>query len=45
MLQDKIRTEAYRDVIYKNRNIITGKTVADVGAGMYQIWLEKFTVL
>ncbi|KAL5255302.1 hypothetical protein ACHWQZ_G014644 [Mnemiopsis leidyi] len=33
MLQDKVRTEAYRDYIYKNTNIFNNKTVLDVGCG------------
>ena len=33
MLQDKVRTEAYRDYIYKNNNIFSGKEVLDVGCG------------
>ena len=33
MLRDKVRTEAYRDYIYNNSAIFTGKTVLDVGCG------------
>lgn len=33
MLKDKIRTDAYRDFIYDNKDIFTGKTVLDVGCG------------
>merc|ERR1711953_242814 len=32
MLQDKVRTEAYRDAIYENKKYFTSKTVVDVGA-------------
>lgn len=35
MLQDKVRTEAYRDTIYNNKNKIEGKTVADIGSGQF----------
>ncbi|XP_063682980.1 uncharacterized protein LOC134817655 [Bolinopsis microptera] len=33
MLQDKVRTEAYRDYIYKNKDIFSDKDVLDVGCG------------
>lgn len=33
MLQDKVRTEAYRDYIYNNPDIFTDKDVLDVGCG------------
>lgn len=33
MLQDKVRTEGYRDFIYDCKNIFAGKTVLDVGCG------------
>eukprot|EP00041_Stephanoeca_diplocostata_P014054 m.252209 g.252209 ORF g.252209 m.252209 type:complete len:546 (-) comp19559_c1_seq1:211-1848(-) len=33
MLQDKVRTEGYRDAMYKNKDFFTGKTVLDVGCG------------
>jgi protein arginine N-methyltransferase 3 len=33
MLQDKVRTEAYRDFIYKNKHLFEGKTILDVGCG------------
>jgi len=33
MLQDRVRTEAYRDTIYKNEDKIKGKIVGDVGSG------------
>lgn len=33
MLQDTVRTEAYRDAIYKNAHIFKDKIVVDVGAG------------
>ena len=33
MLQDKVRTEAYRDTFYNNKDEIEGKTVADIGSG------------
>ena len=33
MLQDKVRTEAYRDFIYNNRDVFSGKDVLDVGCG------------
>ena len=36
MLQDKIRTEAYRDTIYQNEDKIKGKIIGDVGSGMKQ---------
>lgn len=32
-IQDKIRTESYRDAILGNVNILNGKTVLDVGCG------------
>ncbi|KAK4461779.1 S-adenosyl-L-methionine-dependent methyltransferase [Cladorrhinum samala] len=33
MLKDTIRTEAYRDFIYNNKNLFAGKTVLDIGCG------------
>merc|ERR1711962_200048 len=33
MLQDRVRTEAYKDTIYNNSNILKGKKVVDIGAG------------
>lgn len=33
MLQDSVRTEAYRDFIYENKHLFAGKTVMDVGCG------------
>lgn len=33
MIQDTARTEAYKNVIFSNRNLFEGKTVLDVGAG------------
>lgn len=33
MLQDSVRTDAYRDFIYANKNLFAGKTVLDVGCG------------
>ncbi|KAJ1799109.1 hypothetical protein LPJ59_002052 [Coemansia sp. RSA 2399] len=33
MLQDKVRTEGYRDFIYENKDIFKGKVVLDVGCG------------
>ena len=33
ILQDKVRTESYRDFIYKNREIFEDKVVLDVGCG------------
>ena len=33
MLQDTIRTDAYRDFIYGNKHLFAGKTVLDVGCG------------
>ena len=33
MLQDKVRTEAYMNAIYKSKMLFEGKTVMDVGAG------------
>uniref|UniRef100_A0A8C0HB70 Protein arginine N-methyltransferase 3 n=1 Tax=Chelonoidis abingdonii TaxID=106734 RepID=A0A8C0HB70_CHEAB len=33
MLKDKVRTESYRDFIYKNPHIFKGKVVLDVGCG------------
>lgn len=33
MLQDTIRTDAYRDFIYENKHLFAGKTVLDVGCG------------
>ena len=37
MLQDKIRTEAYKDTIYNNSRILKGKKIVDIGAGKFQI--------
>ncbi|KAG0370125.1 S-adenosyl-L-methionine-dependent methyltransferase [Gamsiella multidivaricata] len=33
MLNDRVRTEGYRDFIYENKDIFSGKTVLDVGCG------------
>ncbi|KAJ2810202.1 hypothetical protein FBU31_008043, partial [Coemansia sp. 'formosensis'] len=33
MLQDKVRTEGYRDFIYENKDVFKGKVVLDVGCG------------
>ena len=33
MLQDRVRTEAYRDTIYHNEELIKDKIVGDVGSG------------
>ncbi|RMD44500.1 hypothetical protein DV735_g740, partial [Chaetothyriales sp. CBS 134920] len=33
MLADKVRTDAYRDFIYLNKDLFAGKTVLDVGCG------------
>ena len=33
MLKDTVRTDAYRDFIYGNKNLFRGKTVLDVGCG------------
>lgn len=33
MLKDTIRTDAYRDFIYGNKNLFQGKIILDVGCG------------
>lgn len=33
MLRDTVRTEAYRDAMYKNPDTFKGKVVLDVGCG------------
>lgn len=33
MLKDTVRTDAYRDFIYQNKNLFAGKSVLDVGCG------------
>lgn len=33
MLKDTIRTDAYRDFVYENKDLFAGKTVLDVGTG------------
>lgn len=33
MLKDSVRTNAYRDFIYNNKNLFKGKVVLDVGCG------------
>jgi protein arginine N-methyltransferase 3 len=33
MIEDRVRTEGYRDFIEKNRDVFAGKTVLDVGCG------------
>ncbi|XP_002730429.2 protein arginine N-methyltransferase 3-like [Saccoglossus kowalevskii] len=33
MLQDKVRTQSYRDFIYKNEHLFKGKVVLDIGCG------------
>ena len=33
MLQDEVRTNAYKNIIYAAKEYFTGKVVMDVGAG------------
>jgi protein arginine N-methyltransferase 3 len=33
MLKDTIRTDAYRDFIYENKELFKGKVVLDIGCG------------
>lgn len=33
MLKDTVRTDAYRDFIYENKSLFSGKVVLDVGCG------------
>ena len=33
MLQDRVRTDAYKDTIYNNSQIMKGKKIVDIGAG------------
>ena len=33
MLKDTVRTDAYRDFIYENKDLFRGKTVLDIGCG------------
>lgn len=33
MLKDAVRTDAYRDFIYENKNIFKDKVVLDIGCG------------
>ncbi|KAF7509947.1 hypothetical protein GJ744_007261 [Endocarpon pusillum] len=33
MLKDTIRTSAYRDFIYKHKDVVAGKTILDIGCG------------
>ncbi len=33
MLKDAVRTDAYRDFIYTNKDLFAGKTVLDIGCG------------
>lgn len=33
MLKDTIRTDAYRDFVYENKNVFKDKVVLDVGCG------------
>ncbi|KAL9602225.1 MAG: hypothetical protein Q9219_001949 [cf. Caloplaca sp. 3 TL-2023] len=33
MLQDRVRTDAYRDFIYDNKHLFAGKIILDVGCG------------
>lgn len=33
MLKDSVRTDAYRDFIYDNKQLFQGKVVLDVGCG------------
>lgn len=39
MLKDAVRTDAYRDFIYENKNMFKDKVVLDIGCGtgMYLI--------
>ena len=33
MLKDAVRTDAYRDFIYNNKNLFKDKVVLDIGCG------------
>jgi cyclopropane fatty-acyl-phospholipid synthase-like methyltransferase len=33
MLKDRVRTDAYRDFIYRNKHLFAGKVVLDIGCG------------
>lgn len=33
MLKDHVRTDAYRDFVYKNKHLFAGKVVLDIGCG------------
>lgn len=33
MLKDTVRTDAYRDFVYNNKDLFKGKVVLDVGCG------------
>jgi ubiquinone/menaquinone biosynthesis C-methylase UbiE len=33
MLKDQVRTDAYRDFIYRNKHLFAGKVVLDIGCG------------
>lgn len=33
MLKDAVRTDAYRDFMYNNKDIFKGKVVLDIGCG------------
>jgi protein arginine N-methyltransferase 3 len=33
MLKDHVRTDAYRDFVYRNKHLFEGKVVLDIGCG------------
>lgn len=37
MLKDAIRTDAYRDFVYGNKDVFQGKIVLDIGCGTGKI--------
>lgn len=41
MLKDTVRTEAYRDFIYNNKDIFKGKVVLDIGCGTGEMNISR----
>jgi ubiquinone/menaquinone biosynthesis C-methylase UbiE len=41
MLKDTVRTNAYRDFVYGNKDLFKDKIVLDIGCGTGKIWLSS----
>jgi SAM-dependent methyltransferase len=43
MLKDTIRTDAYRDFIYNNKNLFKDKVILDIGCGTGKMMLDQYS--